>query len=222
LILSAVPTPTTAVISWTGPLGFQSNLTTPVIKPVTIANSGYYDCYSNLNGCVRKDSIKVLVNAMPGSMVSDTFICGNGVSINATYPKATNYLWSDGNTDSVHTLSTSGTYWVTYTLSTTCIFTDTFHISIKETLFTDTIPNIVTPNNDNKNEFIDFGKYQFSTFQIEIYNRWGNKIFESSDPRCIWSPTCVDGTYFYIISYRITCGAENDLKTLRGFISVIR
>lgn len=222
LVLSAVPTPTTAIISWTGPLGFQSNLTSPVIKPVTISNSGYYDCYCNLNGCIKKDSIKAIVNAMPGSMVSDTFICGNGVKINATYPNALNYLWSDGNTDSVHTLNTSGTYWVTYTLSTTCILTDTFHINIKENLFLDTIPNIVTPNNDNKNEFIDFGKYHFSTFQIDIYSRWGNKIFESSDPKCIWSPTCIDGTYFYIISYRIECGAENDLKTLRGFITVIR
>jgi gliding motility-associated-like protein len=86
----------------------------------------------------------------------------------------------------------------------------------------DTLPNIVTPNNDNTNDFIDFGKYQFSSFQIEIYNRWGNKIFESIDPKCIWRPTCVDGTYFYILFYRIACGSENDLETRRGFITVIR
>jgi gliding motility-associated-like protein len=159
---------------------------------------------------------------MPGPIVSDTFICGNGVSINATYPNAINYLWSDGNTDSVHTLNTSGTYWITYTLSTSCIFTDTFHITIKENVLIDTLPNIVTPNNDNKNDFIDFGKYQFSTFQIDIYNRWGNKIFESSDPKCIWYPTCVDGTYFYIINYTIECGVEDKQKIRRGFITVIR
>lgn len=38
----------------------------------------------------------------------------------------------------------------------------------------------------------------------------------------IWYPGCVDGTYFYIISYTIACCVENDLKTLRGFITVIR
>jgi gliding motility-associated-like protein len=222
LALSAVVTPTTAIISWTGPAGFHSNLASPVINPLNVSNTGYYDCYCTFNGCGRKDSIKATVNAMPGPIVSDTFICGNGVSINATYPNAINYLWSDGNTDSVHTLNTSGTYWITYTLSTSCIFTDTFHITIKENVLIDTLPNIVTPNNDNKNDFIDFGKYQFSTFQIDIYNRWGNKIFESSDPKCIWYPTCVDGTYFYIINYTIECGVEDKQKIRRGFITVIR
>ncbi len=222
LVLMAQPTPTTAVISWTGPAGFHSNLASPVINPLNVSNAGYYVCYCTLYGCGRKDSVKATINAMPGSIVSDTFICGNGVSINATYPHAINYLWSDGNTDSIHTLNTSGTYWITYTLSTSCIFTDTFHISIKEDVLVDTLPNIVTPNNDDKNEYIDFGKYQFSTLQIEIYNRWGNKIFESSDPKCIWRPTCVDGTYFYIINYTIECGVEDAKKTRRGFITVIR
>jgi len=222
LVLYAQPTPTTATISWTGPAGFSSNSASPVIKPLTIANSGYYDCYCTLDGCTKKDSVKATVNALPPSMVSDTFICGSGVSINATYPKTIKYLWSDGSADSIHTISSTGTYWVTYTLSTSCIFTNTFHITIKEDQLTDTLPNIVTPNNDNKNDFIDFGKYNFSSMQVEIYNRWGNKIFESSDPHVIWRPECIDGTYFYIILYRIECGAENDLKTLRGFITVVR
>ena len=222
LVLSAIPSPTTATISWTGPAGFHSNLTSPLIKPVTVSNSGYYDCYTTLDGCTKKDSIKAIVNPMPTSLVSDTFICGNGVRINATYPNAVGYLWNDGFTDSIHTINASGTYWITYTISTTCIFTDTFHITIKEDQLVDTLPNIVTPNNDNVNDFVDFGKYQFSTMQVDIYNRWGNKIFESSDPKSIWRPTCVDGTYFYIILYRIKCGNENELKTLRGFITVIR
>jgi gliding motility-associated-like protein len=222
LILYAQPTPTNATIKWTGPAGFSSGLASPVIKPLTLANTGYYDCYCTLNGCTKKDSVKATVNALPASVVSDTFICGSGVSINATYPKTLKYLWSDGSTDSVHTIANSGTYWITYTLSTSCVFTNTFHIMIKEDQLTDTLPNIVTPNNDNKNDFIDFGKYNFSSMQIEIYDRWGAKIFESSDPRVIWRPDCTDGTYFYIISYRIACGSENDLKTLRGFITVIR
>jgi hypothetical protein len=222
LILSAQATPTTAVISWTGPAGFQSNLAMPVIKPLNVSNTGYYDCYCTLNGCARKDSMLATINTMPGSVVNDTFICGNGVNINATYPNAINYLWSDGFNEAVHTVHASGTYWVTYTLSTTCVFTDTFSITIKENQLIDTLPNIVTPNNDNINDVIDFGKYHFSTFQIDIYNRWGNKIFESTDPLCVWQPVCVDGTYFYIISYSIACNTEDDLKTRRGFITVIR
>ena len=222
LSLSAIATPTTASISWTGPGSYTSNLANPVISPVNVVNSGYYDCMTTLDGCTRKDSVKATINAMPGSIVSNTFICGNGITINATYPHAIKYVWSDGNTDSIHTLAVSGTYWITYMLSTSCIFTDTFHISIKENVLVDTLPNIVTPNNDNINDFIDFGKYQFTTFHIDLFNRWGNKIAESSDPKWIWYPTCVDGTYFYIIYYTIACGTEDDTHTRRGFITVIR
>jgi hypothetical protein len=222
LSLSAVATPTNAVVSWTGPAGFSSNLAAPVIKPVGLSNSGYYDCYTTLNGCYRKDSIKATINPMPVATVSDTFICGNGVLINAAYPKAIKYLWSDGFSDSTHTLHSSGMFWVTYTLSTTCVFTDSFRITIKDDQLRDTLPNIVTPNNDNVNDVVDFGKYRFSTFEIQIFNRWGTKLFESSDPKWIWVPTCVDGTYYYFISYRINCGSENDLKTVKGFITVVR
>ena len=222
LVLSAQATPITALINWTGPAGFHSNLSMPVINPLTISNTGYYDCYCSLDGCSIKDSTNVTIHAMPSSIVRDTFICGNGVLINGTYPGAITYLWSDGFSSSTHTISASGTYWITYTLSTSCIFTDTFHITIKENQLTDTLPNIITPNNDQINDVIDYGKYQFSAFQIDIYNRWGNKIFESADPACVWQPTCVDGTYFYIISYRMACGTEDDPKTRRGYITVIR
>jgi len=84
------------------------------------------------------------------------------------------------------------------------------------------LPNIVTPNNDGINDFIDFGKFQFSTLQLEIYNRFGTTIFESNNPTCIWKPTVDDGTYFYTAQYSITCNSEKQTKTLKGFITVIR
>jgi len=84
------------------------------------------------------------------------------------------------------------------------------------------MPNIVTPNDDKINDEIDFGIYQFSSLQIEIYNRWGQKIFESSDPKGVWKPTVDDGTYFYTAQYKIDCGSDSQAKNLKGFITVIR
>jgi gliding motility-associated-like protein len=73
------------------------------------------------------------------------------------------------------------------------------------------IPNVFTPNADERNEvFIPVmrgvGKFTFS-----IFNRWGEKIFESSDPLRGWDGThngvlCKEDIY----TYRVT------LTTLRG------
>jgi gliding motility-associated-like protein len=84
------------------------------------------------------------------------------------------------------------------------------------------MPNIVTPNGDNINDEIDFSKLQFSELQIQIYNRWGQEIFESQDANAIWRPAGDDGTYFFTANYRIDCGAESQSKNIKGFITVIR
>ena len=53
-------------------------------------------------------------------------------------------------------------------------------------------PNTFTPNDDGINdEFCLKGWAECSmSFQISIFNRWGEKVFESSDPNFCW-----DGKY---------------------------
>ena len=84
------------------------------------------------------------------------------------------------------------------------------------------MPNVVTPNDDNINDGVDFRKYQFSTFQIHIFNRWGQEIFKSEDPNAVWKPTQDDGTYYYTAQYKIDCTVDSQTKTLKGFITVLR
>ena len=84
------------------------------------------------------------------------------------------------------------------------------------------MPNIVTPNNDGINDEIDFGIYQFSSMLLTIYDRWGVKVIESTDPTYAWKPTGDDGAYFYTLQYRIDCGNQTQSKALKGFITLIR
>jgi gliding motility-associated-like protein len=66
-------------------------------------------------------------------------------------------------------------------------------------------------------------------FDLEttIYNRWGKKVFESTNIHQNWdgnnlyegSP-CSSDTYFYIISY--TDGNINESITLKGFMEIVR
>ena len=67
------------------------------------------------------------------------------------------------------------------------------------------IPNIFTPNNDGVNDaFIitSLGKVIKENASLQIYNRWGLKLFESNT-LIKWSgENYSDGTYYYIFKYQ--------------------
>lgn len=194
-------------------------------ESITVNTPGnYIVTVSNLKGCKTSDTVKVTYNTSPQiNTLKDTMLCGGqSVTYNAIYPNVTSYLWNDGFTFPVHTISIAGNYWVTYTLNTTCTSVDSFTVSLRKVKYLDAIPNIITPNNDGKNDFIDFSIYQFPNMQLDIYNRWGTKIFESSNPNCTWLPTCDDGTYFYVLAYTADCDVGGTTKTLKGFFTIVR
>ena len=78
------------------------------------------------------------------------------------------------------------------------------------------IPNVITPNDDNSNEFFELN---FNYKKVSIFNRWGDLIWVGSDGQ-YWNGrtqngvNVSEGTYFYII--------ETDTKKHQGFVQVIR
>jgi len=193
--------------------------TSLAVSPITTTN---YTVTGINNACVSKAISTVNVKPSPSLTINgnSTICLGDNTTLVAS--GATSYVWSTGDTTASiflkPTLST--TYTVTGTTNT-CSNVATITVSVN-TAVDFVLPNIVTPNNDDINDFIDFGKFQFSTLQIEIYNRFGTTIFESTNPTCIWKPTVDDGTYFYTIQYSFNCNNEKQTKTLKGFVTVIR
>jgi gliding motility-associated-like protein len=99
-------------------------------------------------------------------------------------------------------------------------------VSIKELPFADVeFPNVITPNNDNVNDAIDFSKYHFTEMQFYVYNRWGNLVYETSDVKTIWNGNnkndepLNDGSYFYILN---ATTIENQEKNYKGLLQLIR
>ena len=78
-------------------------------------------------------------------------------------------------------------------------------------------PNVFTPNNDGTNDLLVFyGLDNFPNSSLTIYNRWGNKIYESADYHNDWNGSGVsDGTYYYILM-------ESDGTNLTGFITILK
>jgi len=68
------------------------------------------------------------------------------------------------------------------------------------------------------------------TFEMKIYNRWGERVFETTDINVSWNgkvnntgATCPEGTYFYIANYKFLFGEENEgLGPVEGSVDIIR
>jgi hypothetical protein len=64
--------------------------------------------------------------------------------------------------------------------------------------------NIITPNGDNKNDFLLFD--QESLELVQVINRWGNVVFESTVFPCIFNGTTktgeqlTEGVYYYYVT----------------------
>lgn len=67
-----------------------------------------------------------------------------------------------------------------------------------------TLTTIISPNNDGMNDFLKFTDRALDdVLELSIYNRWGQKVFESQNYNNLWEATGhPGGIYFYILKYR--------------------
>lgn len=90
------------------------------------------------------------------------------------------------------------------------------------------LPNVITINGDSINDFFKPIKNKFiRDIDLKIYNRWGNLVFETTDPKIMWDGKVLqskllstEGTYFYVCQVneiRVTGIKERYLK---GFIQI--
>lgn len=104
---------------------------------------------------------------------------------------------------------------------------DTAVVIVEVTAETELIvPNIVTPNNDGRNDILTVSAKGVASLYIEVYNRWGNLLarFESNSvpdgTTAVWNPEdAADGVYMYALRYTDVNGT---VRTEEGNITVAR
>ena len=97
---------------------------------------------------------------------------------------------------------------------------------ITPTLSKLTFPNTFTPNNDGYNDTFKAKECQnISEFHAHIYNRWGEEIYDWTNPEGEWDGTrngtpVEDGVYLLVCKAKGTDGQEfnirQDVNLLRG------
>ena len=124
-----------------------------------------------------------------------------------------NWNFGDGDTSSaknpIHHFSKDGTYKVVLTLNkeTNCVDSaiqrTIFESPLGELLY---VPDAFTPNGDGINDFFKVSLFRpCDQYSMIIFNRWGQKIFESDDAaNARWDGTfkgeqSEEGTYIYLL-----------------------
>ena len=89
------------------------------------------------------------------------------------------------------------------------------------------IPNAFTPNNNGANDYYEiFGKkHIWLEMRFRIFNRWGEKVFESGDPSFKW-----DGTFkgiplnpgVFVYDFELTFVDGHSITPQKGSITLIR
>ncbi|MBM3430530.1 MAG: gliding motility-associated C-terminal domain-containing protein [Bacteroidetes bacterium] len=89
------------------------------------------------------------------------------------------------------------------------------------------IPNVLTANEDATNDIWKIYTECIEGVKCEIFNRWGNKIYEFNDLTEGWDGTttsgeeAVNGVYFYKVTFDLFGDEEND-EIYHGHITLIR
>lgn len=138
------------------------------------------------------------------------------------------YLWQDGSMNRYYQVTFDNAdpdnpYYYVEVTDGPCKSSDTTKIELLKVK----IPNVITPNGDGVNDiFLPMeGSWSgVSKHHIEIFNRWGEKVWESDNFSEGWDGRrngtyVADGTYFWVLE--IYYGDNDVSRQLKGTLTVI-
>ena len=209
---------------------------------------GTYDCYitiTSVYGCTYTDEFQNIVTVTPPptanftlsnnpatwfeTEIQTTETCeGNVIDFQWISPNATSLISNEGSAWLTYPEGVTGTYPITLIAITNegCSDTTTLEVDIvPDIIFY--APNSFTPDDDEHNQtwtiFVEGIDAQ--NFTLEIFNKWGETIWETHDIKAEWDGTyhkgiVPQGTYIWRAIYK---ELENDgRKVHTGYVNVIR
>lgn len=216
----------------------------PLAAVHTYADTGTFDLRVSVTyfeGCTVQDSIPEAVRVYPQPEAAFSFTpeapdrVNNEVSfIDETQALVYQWEWSfgDGAFSSspapLHTYLQPGQYeaGLVVTAAGNCQDSTTQLITVDNAVRIYS-PSAFSPNGDGVNDYFGIGYIGLLYgYQLNIYDRWGGMIFESTDPDAKWDGLAADGTpagtgtYTYVIAYSVFPDESPDLLT--GELLIVR
>lgn len=211
---------------------YQSYLwnTGSTTSSITISTTGaFWVTVTDSAGCSVTDTTYAPRMAYPpsGFLPPDTVVCTYGSVLIKPSSNFSSYLWNNGGTGDSISISQPGIYWLNVTDSNGCAGADSIYVASKACVEGFFVPTSFTPNGDGHNDLlkpISFNNLNLSQYQFRVYNRWGQLVFESSNPSVGWDGK-VNGTvqpasvYVWMLQYQYVNGPS---FTLKGTVTLMQ
>ncbi len=157
-----------------------------------------------LEGCIDSSSQKTNVYPPPSvNFPLDTSLCKYESFVLDAASFSSTYLWQDKTTEPTYRVRKPGIYYVRVT-NMCGIVSDTSTVAYRSNNCRIYLPTAFTPNKDALNRFYKPITYDVRGLEYEIYNRWGEKLFEGDLNNPGWDGTykderCAIGWYVVIV-----------------------
>lgn len=181
------------------------------------------------HGCQSEPQVfNVIVDQVPVvDLGKDSILCiGDSIVLSAAFPGAS-YSWQDGSTADNFTILLPGIYWVT--VYNTCFDTsDTLIADYTDCSACVHYPTGFSPDGNQQNDlFRPVITCPVSEYNMKIFNRWGQLIFETSNVNDGWNGEYLQqpaevGVYVWTVDYTGLRHATYFTEKLSGNVTLLR
>jgi len=193
---------------------------------------GTYTCFAtDANGCTKASTVTVLADTLPVVTVSPDVTISLGSSTTLQGSGTGNYLWMPDTGLSCSSCAnpiaapiSTTTYCLAITGFTGCRDSACVKVTVDLTCGQAFVPNFFSPNGDGVNDLLCVYGSCIQELSFSIYDRWGEKVFETTDPGFCW-----DGTFHgqnvntAVFAYYLQATLRNgQTVTGKGNISLVR
>lgn len=206
------------------------NASASQVSAVAPATTLYTVIGTDQNGCTDNDSVLIELFPQPFiQTVPDVYaMMGEVVQLSATSSTPGPFVWSPAEYLSCVVCQSplaqpdqNFTYTVTYTDENGCSASDDVRLIYDPIIY---VPNAFTPDGNKLNAEFFAVAGNIKSLKLEIYNRWGERIYVGDAQDKAWDGTykglpCQDGVYVWKIHYTDLLDKE---YTLVGHVSLLR
>ncbi|PCJ65178.1 MAG: hypothetical protein COA58_09955 [Bacteroidetes bacterium] len=184
-----------------------------------INDEGIYHVTVSNGSCSNSDTVNVsMINKLELGLGEDRVLC-NGLSLPLQIGIGPDIIWENNSSSNNRIITESGLYWAE--INNECFSArDTINILFEKCNCDFYLPNAFTPDFNNLNElYKPVYDCPITEYRMIIYNRWGEKLFETTDPNKGWdgiymSKQVQQGAYIALVLFKTSEHVETRKKTI--------